>query len=58
MKKIYIKPSAKIVEMKHGASILAGSLKGKVGQNDDLQYGGDTSNDNINKDNSGYIWGD
>ena len=49
MKKKYIKPSAKIVEMKHGASILAGSLKGKVGQNDDLQYGGDTSNENINK---------
>jgi hypothetical protein len=59
MKKEYIKPSIQTVELENGACILAGSLNGSVGEQQNIiQYGGDTSNENVNKDDEGNVWGD
>lgn len=58
MKKKYIKPSVVVLEFENGISILAGSLNGKVEQNGDLQYGGDTSDGDLKKDGNNNIWGD
>jgi hypothetical protein len=58
MKKEYIKPSINTIELENGASILAGSLKGSVDGQIDIQYGGDTTDEDITKDDDNNIWGD
>ena len=58
MKKEYIKPSINTVELENSASILAGSLKGSVDGQIDIQYGGDTTDEDITKDDDNNIWGD
>ena len=57
MKKEYIKPSIKTIALENCDCILDGSLTGSFKGEKRLEYGGESSDENIKKD-GGFIWGD
>ena len=58
MKKEYIKPSVEVLEFENDANILTGSLNGKVDSLNGIEYGGDTLDEDLVKDDNKNIWGD